>query len=74
MIPHCSIFTDHRITRRRRVHTLYTHTTGQWSHWGDLEEAIERALEDGSTRILFCGTDNSYLFQFIRKDKPQEPI
>ena len=74
MMHHCAIYTDHRVTRAKRVHTLYTHHTGQWSYYSELEDAIERALEDGSTRILFCGTDNSYLFQFIQKDKPQEPL
>jgi len=74
MMHHCSIYTDHQVSRRKRVHTLFTHTTGQWSYHSYLEDAIKRALEDGSTRILFCGTNATYLFQFLLEDKPKEPL
>jgi len=65
MIHHCTIYMDHWVSRKKRVHTLFTHTSGQWSYHTELEDAIERALEEKSTRILFCGTDKAYLFQFI---------
>lgn len=74
MIHQCSIYPDNRVSRKKRVHTLYSHLTHQWSHHTEMEDAIERALGNGYTRILFCGNDRSYLFQFLSKDKPKEPI
>lgn len=70
---HCTIYTDHRVTRKKKVHTLYTHKSGQWSYHTELEDALERAIEQGSTRILFHGTAQAYLFQFIVRQKPKEP-
>lgn len=74
MMHQSSIYPDNWVSRKKRVHTVYSHQTHQWSHWTELQDAIEQCLEDGSTRILFCGNEHTYLFQFVLRDKPKEPF
>lgn len=62
----CSIYIDHWVSRKKRVHTLYVHSTNQWAYHTYLEDALNDAIERGCTTILFSGRDLGYLFQLVK--------
>lgn len=60
-----TIYPDHWLSRKKRVHTVHAKEGDDWSYHPELQDAFRAALTRGSTSIVICGIDRWYRIEIV---------